>query len=313
MFSQYFGYYLLNKGFLTLPQLEQVLEYQRGTHVKLGLLAIHEGFMTPEQVEEVHQLQTQQDKRFGEIAIERGLLTQEQLYALLSSQKSNHLLIGQALVDLNFMNLYQITTTLYQYRQEHGLSSAQFAAIKKGDIREIVEMLIRQQSANESSIFVDYITLFSKNMIRFIDPHVRLEVRALDGPLTYDWVAAQEIRGEVALHTYIASQTDVWIDVAGRYAQEEWTEADEMAGASVGEFLNLQNGIFLVNMSNHGMELELKPQEVMNRFAVSSPVSALVLTVYYSKGEFDLIVSGEPVKLLAQREENENELTTTSR
>ena len=43
-----------------------------------------------------------------------------------------------------------------------------------------------------------------------------------------------------------------------------------MAEASVGEFLNLHNGIFLVNISNQGIELKMTPQEVYRTIKVDN-------------------------------------------
>ena len=42
MFSQYFGSYLLNKGYLTPKQLQRALELQDAVHLKLGILALNE-------------------------------------------------------------------------------------------------------------------------------------------------------------------------------------------------------------------------------------------------------------------------------
>ncbi|MCR8630042.1 hypothetical protein [Paenibacillus radicis (ex Xue et al. 2023)] len=296
MFSQYFGHYLLEKGYINFAELEDVWEYQKKTHVKLGLLAINEGFMSAEQVERVHLQQTQRDMKFGEIAVEQGLLTELQLNKLLSSQKSNHLLLGQALVERNYMSLYQISTTLFQYKKDHGLSDERFSTIKNGDIRALVDSLLHNNEGVHRSIVVDYLTLLAKNVIRFIDPHVRLEIRDWLVPVSsYDWSTFQHIQGEINMYAYILSNQANWIDLAARYAQEPITEADEMAEASVGEFLNLHNGIFLVNMSDRGTELSLTPQIAQSSVSVEQSPSAVLVKVHYLDKSFDFILSTEPV------------------
>ena len=77
---------------------------------------------------------------------------------------------------------------------------------------------------------------------------------------------------------------------AARFAQEEITEPDELAQASVGEFLNLHNGIFLVNMSNNGVELEMHPQQVAENYTLANPGKAYVITCSMTWGRFDVIL-----------------------
>ncbi|HOA79999.1 MAG TPA: chemotaxis protein CheX, partial [Defluviitaleaceae bacterium] len=65
MFTQYFGNYLLNKGYLTAEQLHDALEEIKDARLKLGVLSVNAGYMTAEQTEEVNEAQKKYDKRFG--------------------------------------------------------------------------------------------------------------------------------------------------------------------------------------------------------------------------------------------------------
>jgi hypothetical protein len=185
---------------------------------------------------------------------------------------------------------------LAQYKKEHGLSDEQFSSIRNGDIRALVSSLVKSKEGVYPAVVVDYLTLLANNMIRFIDPHVWLELKDWTAPLTYDWLSSQQIRGELNLYTYIVSDTANWVNIASRYAQEPIVEADEMAEASVGEFLNLHNGIFLVNMSDRGTELSLTPQTARAAVSLGHSASAILVTVHYREGTFDFILSTEPVR-----------------
>lgn len=46
MYTQFFGNYLLNNGYITSEQLIKALDIHRNHFVKLGVLAIHGGYMT---------------------------------------------------------------------------------------------------------------------------------------------------------------------------------------------------------------------------------------------------------------------------
>lgn len=296
MFSQYFGHYLLNKGLINTEQLKDALALQAETHVKLGVLSVNEGYMTPSQVEEVHEKQKQIDKRFGEIAIELGFLTEEQLDQLLSGQKQNHLILGQALVDLGVLNIDQFSTAINNYKKEHSLSDEQFDAIKAGDIDTLVKTIVDLEGSSDRELFTNYLSLFAKNLIRFIDDQVRLEAKVVHGQYEADWLVSQLIKnsgeadgdGEQTFSTGIACDEETFIKFASIYAEETINEIDELAKASVSEFLNLHNGIFLVNMSNRGIELDMEPQQVQENAVV--PVNAVIVTAYLSFGAVDVVI-----------------------
>lgn len=262
MFSQYFGNYLLNRGLITRDELYHALEAQQEAHLKLGVLGIGAGLLTSEQVEEIYQEQTRQDKRFGEIAVEKGYLSEEQLDFLLASQKKGHLLLGQALIDAEVLDLAKLEGALKDYQQDYALTDEQFAAVQMGDLDLLLEKTLGTDQGLAEEI-KDYLSLFAKNLIRFIDTQAWVEV-GNPGDLSPEWFVSQKIAGPIALTTEIVGQEKAFVKLASLFAKETISTMDELGQASVAEFLNLHNGIFLVNMSNQGVELELKPQEIQS-------------------------------------------------
>lgn len=294
MFSQYFGHYLLNNGLITSEQLKTALELQKTTHVKFGVIAVDESMLTSTQVQEIHDKQKQLDKRFGEIAVELGYLTDDQVEQMLAVQKNNHLLLAQAVVDQNYMTIDEFSQALKEYKKLYSLSDDQFEAIKNGDIDVMVEGLLNLDESDKEE-YAHYLSLFVKNMIRFIDDEVYVEQRSTVGGVQAEWVVTQEIKGEKPLFTAIAAKEDVFLKIASVYAEEELTKVDDLAKASVSEFLNLHNGIYLVNMSNKGIELNMEPQRVDRNVVVSVDEDAyLTVNVHTSMGEFQLVISNQP-------------------
>ncbi len=291
MYTQYFGNYLLNKGLIKPEQLADALDYQRSVHLKLGVLAVNAGYMAPGQVETVHNAQKKADKKFGELAIELGYINEEQLKALLNTQKQGHLMLGQALTDRGYFTLEQLQSALEGYKRESGMSNRQFNVIRQDDAEELEQIFRGYGETLLSRAYADYVTLLVKNIIRFIDDNPTVEIKVLEGGYKSDWYVYQEITGRIGVKTGIACGNSAFIELAGRFAGEKLTEADELAQASVGEFLNLHNGIFLVNMSNNGIELEMKPQTVVKDYSTENPDKDYVITCRLSLGEFDLIIS----------------------
>lgn len=287
MFSQYFGQYLLNKGYISPEQLKDALEYQQKVRLKLGVLAVNAGYMSAEEADKVNETQKREDKRFGELAVEMGFLKEEQVEELLSSQKLGHLLLGQALVDKEYMSLKDFETYINEYKRDYSITDKQFEAIQRDDVEEIINTFVKFQDSKNEKTFKDYIALFIRNLIRFIDGEATVgEVVKLEQHET-KWIAKQDIKGQVALSTFIEAEEASFIKFASIYAGEELNSVDEMAEASVGEFLNLHNGIFLVNMSNAGVELEMNPQEVYSNIKIDN---AYVVTVDLSFGRINIII-----------------------
>ncbi|NLK87234.1 MAG: hypothetical protein GX279_07070 [Clostridiaceae bacterium] len=291
MFSQYFGHYLLNKGLVTPEQLTDALEYQRSMHLKLGVIAINAGYMTPAQVEQIHNMQKRVDKRFGELAIEHGYITEGMLNDMLTTQKQGHLMLGQALIDRNYFTMEQLQSALDDYKRENGISKRQFNVVRKDDAKEIEQIFQSYGETLLAATYSDYVTLLIKNIIRFVDDNPTVEINQLKTDITAEWYACQEIQGKISMHTGIASDTRQFVILAAKFAQEEITEPDELAQASVGEFLNLHNGIFLVNMSNNGVELEMQPQMVSGNYTFSNPGKAYVVSCHMTWGKFDIILA----------------------
>jgi CheY-specific phosphatase CheX len=295
VFSEYFGHYLLNRDLITRDQLVDALEFQKSVHVKFGVLAVDEGYMTPLQVEEVHEKQKQMDKRFGEIAVDLGYLTHEQVEHMLTSQKQEHLLLAQALVDRDYMTIDQFSKALNDYKREYGLSDDEFEAIKNGNIEVLVETFLKSTGSSNKDAFVEYLSLFARNIIRFIDEQIYIEVTDSSIPQRGEWIVQQEIVGDSPLFTAISADKNVFLNIASAYAEEELTVVDDLAEASVGEFLNLHNGIFLVNLSNRGIELNMKPPKVIQNGIVEGEV--FFVTVNTPKGSFQLLLSEHPEKV----------------
>ena len=290
MYTQYFGNYLLNKGLIKPEQLADALEYQRSVHLKLGVLAVNAAYMTPAQVEAVHNRQKKVDKKFGELAIELGYINEEQLKILLNTQKQGHLMLGQALTDRHYFTLDQLKSALDGYKSESGMSNRQFNVIRQDDVNELEQAFRNFGETLRTKAYADYVTLLIKNIIRFIDDNPTVEINVLKDEYRSEWYVYQEILGSIKIMTGIACENSVFLELASRYAGEKLTEADELAKASVGEFLNLHNGIFLVNMSNNGVELEMKPQMMVEDYKADSSKKAYIITCHLNWGKFDLII-----------------------
>lgn len=259
MYAQFLGNYLLNKEYVTSEQLIEALQYQKSVHLKMGVLAIHAGYMNSKQVEEVHIAQTRKDGRFGELAVEAGFLTEEQVTELLNSQKPDYLLLSQALVDKGFITTADFEKAMKEYQEEYSISDSDFADAQSDKVAELIENFYQLNGAN-SKLQAQYITLLFNNIIRFIGKDFTPQ-KAMD---LADYKATrcviQKIAGDFNAETAIDMDINTAIAFASRYAGEDFTEDNEFVQASVEDFMNLNNGLYVVNLSNESsIESSLEP------------------------------------------------------
>ena len=291
MFSQYFGNYLLNKNLITTKELKDALEYQKSIHVKLGVLAINLGYMNSAQIQEVHQQQMKIDKRFGEIAIQLGYLNEHQLQNLLATQKQGYLQLSQALIDKKHLTLEQLQNELQNYKNDCQLTTEQLEIIKQGDIDKIVQLFLDFEDSISHKIYNDYVAFMLKNAIRLLDETPRLEKTSSPDDYTAELLVCQKIHGEYNIYTAIATDKKTFLTIASKFAGEQFTVIDEMTIASVAEFLNVHNGVFLVNMSNQNIELQMEPHKFYQQAKIEKKEGPYIIPIYLMDCKFDLIIS----------------------
>ncbi|MEG6586232.1 hypothetical protein [Dendrosporobacter sp. 1207_IL3150] len=262
LLNQYFGQYLLNKQILSAKQLREAFAFENSAKLKLGVLAINAGLMNASQVEEVHELQKAKDKKFGELAIEAGYLSLAKLEELLEVQRSRQMSLSQAVVDLGFLDLAQLEKALADYKNESKFTNDQWQSLRTADFEQAAHLFLNFSKAGGiGEIYYDYVGLFLRNLNRFICnvPVLQSNIQLSEYNAT-KWLVTQNVVGEVNLFTGIALDDKVFLEIARRYSQEDLNEIDELAECSVAEFLNVVNGIFCVNASDQGVDLDLRPQ-----------------------------------------------------
>lgn len=299
MFTQFFGNYLLNQKLVTSEQLTEALELQKTTRLKIGVLAINAGYMTAEQINRVHEKQAMVDKRLGDLAVEMGYLTPEQLDELLHTQKTGHLLLGQALVDKGYMTNAQFEAALKDYKTRNSITDADFTDNQNDKISSVIKNFYHFGSFKNADVFTDYVSLFFKNVIRFIgDDFTPLDAK-MTNELKSGWFSGQTVKGQFGAFTAISGGEEAYIGFASRFANENLTTVDEMTTASVGEFLNLHNGLFTVNVSNDmGVNLEITPQIVGSDKTIRTESEMFCIPICFSFGTINLILSNDAPEIV---------------
>ncbi|MHC1713390.1 MAG: chemotaxis protein CheX [Solidesulfovibrio sp.] len=309
MFSHYFGNHLLSRRLLTPAQLKEILTSLDSVHIKLGMLAIESGLMTAHQVGEVHTLQISLDKRFGEIAVERGYLSPSSLEDLLGRQNKRHLALSQALLDKGWFDFEQLEAALADFKSATNLTDAELQALQHNDVDAVVAAFFRDaeltpvlETAPDAlavqtpmRLIQDYVALFVRNMVRFVDPAVAISKASCVSSLDFEWCVSQQMHGAISLCASLVGPGPILALVAGRFANMDLTEMDAVAKDALGELLNCHNGLFLSKLSNDGLDLELSPPAVHHRRTLFTPNTLCVIPISLPAGNFELVFTwGSP-------------------
>lgn len=293
MFNQHFGNYLLERKILTPNELKQVLEEAKAVKVKLGILAIDSGLMNAAQVDRIHNLQASKDRMFGQLAVDEGYLSEDQLNKLLNKQKESNVLLGQVLIEKGFFNFKKYEEVLFQYRQDSNLTADEIQALKDNNVRKIVGIFLKTLSDVHSDILYEYLELFIRNIVRFIDDGIRVGKAEEIDSYTYDYLVTQGIVGKRNFFSGFSASEAVLSRFASIYAEEEVLSIDDLAKDALGEFLNCHNGLYLSNLSHKGIDLDLLPAEVKKDGNLKTIKKLYLIPCFMNFGKIDFLFAEE--------------------
>lgn len=292
MYTQFFGNYLLSNRLVTQEQLFSAIQKQSKTRMKLGTLAIHAGYMTAQEVDQVIIEQTHQDKKFGELAIQFGYMTSDQVIELLKEQSPDFLLLGQILVEDGVLTHPQLEEIMIDYRSKNEMIDLDMTIETQESLSRLFDNFFIISETPVSDYERMYIELLFNNFIRFIgDDFTPLSVEVCNVFPTANCVA-QKVNGSHPFTSYINMDTDTAIEFASRYVGEQFQDLDEYVAASLDDFLNLHNGLYIVNISNDfSEEYSICAPENTSNGILEFTQTAYQFSVMYSFGLIHFIIA----------------------
>lgn len=292
MITYFFKNYLLSNNLVSIQQLMEVMEVQNQTRMKLGLLAINAGYMTAIQVDQVNNLQKEVDKRFGDIAVEMGYLTQQQVDELLTQQQRPYLVLGQALIDKGYITNVEFEKAVASYKRKNVITDAQLNGLQNDKIKLVIADFYSFSGFKNADIYVEYISTLFKNIIRFVgDDFTPLKPIKIQ-QYNYNCLAYQNIEGQINIFSAIEAEEDIFIQFASRYSKEKLIVNDEYTHSAVGEFLNINNGLFAANIVNrNNVIIELTPQILDKNATIAGLEIAYLIPVCFTFGIVNFILA----------------------
>ncbi len=296
MYNQFFGNYLFSKGYVTKEQLLPALVRQDQERVRVGILALYSGYMSAGEVEYIMELQNEQGKKFSELAIDNGYLTQDQVLELLDAESPSYIKLGQILIDDGIFTYEELSNILADYRSQNEFLELELNADNKDEIQCLIDNFSLLSESAFSNFGKAYFELLFNNFIRFIgDDFTALPPNPCKEFPTERCVK-QRINGSYEVNTYLSMDEKTAISFAERYTGETYGEYNEYASACLEDFINLHNGLFIVNASNdHANELTIGILEAKHDTLIAFTHKAYHFPVCYPFGIVNFVIEIENI------------------
>lgn len=288
MFTNIFGNYLVRKNIITEDEFVSIKMQIDKTRVKLGLIAVSEKLITEKQADEVNLKQQMMDRKFGDIAISLGYLTEVQVERLLTLQGNEYMRFCQSAVDKEIMTLEQIEGALDYYKKENGFTFADMEAIKSGDVDRILPLFLPEIPDGP---FVDLLAVTFRCINRLASDDISIKRGYTTNNYKTGAVAMQEIIGDYNVLTAFSGDDKGILAIAEAFAKQFFDEVDINALDSVGEFINISDGLFATAKSQEGMELNLLPPKLSKDPIEINGSTIIVIPIFINQQPLDWIVS----------------------
>ncbi|MDE7207083.1 MAG: chemotaxis protein CheX [Lachnospiraceae bacterium] len=257
MLNRLFGNYLVEKGKLTLEQLNILLPVKKEFKAGLEIIAVVTKAMTPTAVQELINSIDKEIEHFGETAVNQGMITDDKLDELLTYQSNDFMKFAQLLVDHGYVLYDTINHEMDEFQQKRDLSDVQLSALIHDDLDQCINIFVPLKSPQLKELTKTLI----QTMRRLIDKDVYLEKAYTAHSVQLDKYACQMIVGDMHLKFYISASNDGLLAIANHFTGDTYATVTEDALDSVGEFINCVNGLFATNMSYENISVDMNSPE----------------------------------------------------
>lgn len=292
MYAQLFGNYLIGNNTITSDQLVDAIEFASGTSISLEAKLIHSGYVSGANIESA----LLECNNFGfdlkDVLIRDELVTEDLLLGLEGYDAPRYLLLGQALVNTGALSWTAFEKALIDYQSENEIFELELDPTQKKEVGKLVESLFEVANKPLTGDTVLYIELLFNNLSQYIgdDYTVLSPSNVSEYPLKF--CVLQSMSGPLCINSYLDMTKETSLSFASRYTGEDFSDYNDYVEASIEDFLNLQNGLYIVNMSNdYNMELTLDPPFIAEDGVLLDDNDTFLLPIVYPFGQLNFLIN----------------------
>ncbi len=244
MNSHYFAQYLLNTGVFSADEVQRLLAKAMEIQVQLPVLALRQGILSAGQIAPLAELS---EADFAKAALKKALLTESQIRNLRESVTGESLRFAQVLLSEKLLDYVRLAELFSAYEQDGNPLRVAVAKVADGMLEE------------ELGAYGDYVELFMQSLLRFMNMPAVIDVQSM--PLDAEMpahIVSQRMGGDLNLVGGIFAEDRVFAGLAARYSREDIKSVDDLAIDSLGEFLNVMNGLFAVKLAKRQVDIDLE-------------------------------------------------------
>ena len=278
MVNRYFVQYLLNVGVLSSEEVQALLPRIAQVKPQLPLLALMKGFVTSSQLNELSGLD---ENTFAEEAKDKKILTALQIENLQSIVPERDVCFSQLLLDDGKLD--------YKGVEDHLAASAKAEAGMNTVLEAVMRRTTGKDEEPEYMTYGKYADMFIMSTQRFIATEAVIlpEIPQVEPKGV---LVSQRLSGGMVMTAGVMADDEVFLELGRRYSGEELTEIDELAIDCVAEFLNVLNGLYIVNLSHMDMDVDiLEPRRAVNVLPEASRLAAFTVATEF--GNFVLYMA----------------------
>ena len=285
MNSLYFAQYLVNEDVLDPQEAKDILKVCEETVPGLAVVALAEGAIPASTLAELAPFEKE---AFPKLAMAEGVLFASQLEKLQGVHPSEGLRLAQALLDSEKMDFVELG------RQMAGCGAQEGSPIKEA-VRRLASD--NEEIAVEIETYAEFTELFMRSFMRFMDTPAIINYCGPDNEGMFaSHIVSQRLSGQLSFVSGIYASDKMFVEMAKRYSREEIDDADEMAEDSISEFLNVVNGLFVVDPGKRDLDLDLEaPRIGQNKHPQGS--KQLQLCIDTGFGSFTLVMAADEFAL----------------
>lgn len=257
MLNRLFGNYLVEKGKMTLEQLNALLPVKEELKAGVEIIAIILKIMSPAAVRELSERMDKANEHFGEAAVNSGIINDDKLDEILAYQSNAFMRFVQLLVDNGYISYDTINHELDEFQQKKEFNDVQLSALIHDDLEQCINIFVPLKSSQLKELTMTLV----QTLRRLIDRDIYIEKAYTAHSIQLDKYACQVIAGDMHIKVYISAPADGLLAIANYFTDDTYKTVTEDALDSVGEFINCVNGLFATNMSYNNISLDMNSPE----------------------------------------------------
>lgn len=292
MYAQLFGNYLISNNLVTNDQLIKAMELASTSSLKLETKLIHSGLVSGKDIESSLAEAENFGFEFSDVIVRDELIDISTLKGLDGYDAPRYLILGQCLVETGVFTWSSLENAIVDYQSSTEIFELDIDPTKKKEVNQLIQDLFDMAGKPITGDAVSYIELLFNNLSSYIgdDYTVLSPLSITEYPINF--CVLQSISGALCINSYLDMGKDVSLAFASRYAKEEFTEFNDYVSAAIEDFLNLHNGLYIVNMSNeYNMELNLDPPFVSESGMLLDEEGTFLLPVVYPFGTLNFLIN----------------------